>query len=47
MASFNDRTRLELTWIGKEYQSKREPSVYFKDSCLSYHARLSAMECLR
>ncbi|MEX2374289.1 MAG: site-specific DNA-methyltransferase [Dehalococcoidia bacterium] len=32
------RTRLELTWIGKEHRPKLEPRVLVEDPNLSYHA---------
>lgn len=32
------KTRLELTWIGKENRAKLEPRVLLEDPELSYHA---------
>ena len=32
------KTKLELTWIGKETRPKLEPRILLEDSSLSYHA---------
>ena len=32
------KTKLELTWIGKEYRPKLEPRVLIEDPEKSYHA---------
>ena len=32
------KTRLELTWIGKENRPKLEPRILIEDSAKSYHA---------
>ena len=34
----NGKTRLELTWIGKEERPRLEPRILLEDSELSYHA---------
>ena len=39
-----NRTKLELTWIGKENQPRLEPRILTEDSELSYHAPFRAGE---
>lgn len=34
----NRKTKLELTWIGKENRPKLEPRILIEDPELSYHA---------
>lgn len=34
----NQRTRLELTWIGKEHRPRLEPRVLVEEPERSYHA---------
>jgi adenine-specific DNA-methyltransferase len=38
MANASNRTRLELTWIGKENRPKLEPRILLEDPEKSYHA---------
>jgi len=38
MANGNRKTRLELTWIGKENRPRLEPRVLLEDPAKSYHA---------
>ena len=33
------KTKLELTWIGKDKRLKLEPRILLEDSSLSYHAK--------
>ena len=33
------KTKLELTWIGKDKRSKLEPRILLEDPSLSYHAK--------
>jgi adenine-specific DNA-methyltransferase len=33
------KTKLELTWIGKEQRPKLEPRILLEDRELSYHAK--------
>jgi adenine-specific DNA-methyltransferase len=35
----NKKTKLELTWIGKENRPKLEPRILIEDPEKSYHAR--------
>ncbi len=35
----NYRTKLELTWIGKENRPRLEPRILIKDPEKSYHAK--------
>ncbi len=35
----NTKTRLELTWIGKENRPKLEPRILLEDQSKSYHAK--------
>ena len=35
----NHKTRLELTWIGKDIRSKLEPRILLEDPAKSYHAK--------
>ena len=34
----NGKTKLELTWIGKENRPKLEPRILIEDPAKSYHA---------
>ena len=34
----NSKTKLELTWIGKENRPRLEPRILVEDSSRSYHA---------
>ncbi|PWI52072.1 site-specific DNA-methyltransferase [Rhizobium phaseoli] len=36
----NKKTRLELTWIGKEERPRLEPRILVEDVSLSYHAKM-------
>jgi adenine-specific DNA-methyltransferase len=36
----NKKTRLELTWIGKENRPRLEPRILLEDSSRSYHAKV-------
>lgn len=38
MAERNNKTKLELTWIGKENRPKLEPRILLEDPEKSYHA---------
>lgn len=38
------KTRLELTWIGKDEQPKLEPRILIEDATLSYHANARQSE---
>lgn len=40
----NNRTKLELTWIGKDQEPKLEPRILLEDSNLSYHADFRVSE---
>src|SRR3970282_2213534 len=40
----NHRTKLELTWIGKENRPKLEPRILLEDPKKSYHAKHRATE---
>ncbi len=33
------KTKLELTWIGKDKRPKLEPRILLEDPSLSYHAK--------
>jgi len=35
----HDKTKLELTWIGKENRPKLEPRILLEDPAKSYHAK--------
>jgi adenine-specific DNA-methyltransferase len=35
----NSKTRLELTWIGKENRPRLEPRILLEDPAKSYHAK--------
>jgi len=35
----NHKTKLELTWIGKENQPRLEPRILIEDMAKSYHAK--------
>lgn len=35
----NNKTKLELTWIGKENRPKLEPRILLEDPAKSYHAK--------
>ena len=35
----NNKTKLELTWIGKENRPKLEPRILLEDAETSYHAK--------
>jgi len=39
------KTKLELTWIGKDKRPKLEPRILLEDPCLSYHAKQRVNEC--
>ena len=39
------KTKLELTWIGKDKRPKLEPRILLEDPSLSYHARQRVNEC--
>jgi len=34
----NPKTKLELTWIGKDQRPRLEPRILLEDPALSYHA---------
>jgi len=38
MADSNQKTRLELTWIGKENRPRLEPRILIEDPAKSHHA---------
>jgi adenine-specific DNA-methyltransferase len=38
------RSRLELTWIGKENRPRLEPRILLEDSEKSYHAKRAGSE---
>jgi len=38
------KTKLELTWIGKENRPKLEPRILLEDAEKSYHARQRVSE---
>ena len=39
------KTKLELTWIGKDKRPKLEPRILLEDPSLSYHAKQRVNEC--
>ena len=39
------KTKLELTWIGKDKRPKLEPRILLEDPSLSYHAKQWVNEC--
>jgi adenine-specific DNA-methyltransferase len=40
MTTGSRKTRLELTWIGKENRPRLEPRILLEDSSKSYHAKV-------
>ena len=40
----NNKTKLELTWIGKDQRPRLEPRILLEDSALSYHAEHRVMD---
>ena len=38
------KTKLELTWIGKDKRPRLEPRILLEDSSLSYHAKSQVSE---
>ncbi len=38
LSQMNEKTKLELTWIGKENRPRLEPRILLEDPALSYHA---------
>ncbi len=38
------KTKLELTWIGKERRTKLEPRILLEESDVSHHAKFRVCE---
>jgi len=42
-----NKTKLELTWIGKDARPRLEPRILLEDPAVSYHAWLCCMNDYR